>query len=439
MDPSEYSIVLKFVSIVLLLIGSAFFSSAETAMTSINKIKLKTLYDSGDRRATIITNILENPGKFLSTVLVGNNIVNLSVSAIATTLAIDLYGNNFVGIATGILTLVLLVFGEIMPKTLANNHSEKVALFYADSLKFLIFILKPIVAVVDFATKLIMRIFGIDMSPKYSFVTESELKAIISVGHEDGAIQDEEKDYIENVFDFKIAYAKDVMVPKVDIVSIDINASFDEVVTVFKKEQYTRYPIHDGDSSHVIGLINIKDLLMNDYATNKDKFKIEDIMRQPYYTFEFKKTSELLVEMREDVKHLKTSMAIVLDEYGSAVGIITLEDLLEELVGEIRDEYDEHEESLIQDLGNNKYVIEGSMKLDDINDSLDLEDKGLELDSEDFDSIGGLVIELLDRIPEQDESVTTDTGIKLTANQVDGRRIEKVILDLSHADLSEEE
>lgn len=249
-------------------------------------------------------------------------------------------------------------------------------------------------------------------------MTENELKTYVDVSHEDGVIESEEREIIYNVFDFSDAVAKDIMIPRIDMVSVNQNMGYDEVLTVFKEHMYTRLPVYEDDKDNVIGLINIKDFIL---LTGKEDFSIKNIMREAYYTYEYKKTADLLIEMRE----ITASVAFVLNEYGATVGMITLEDLLEEIVGEIRDEYDEDEEELIQQVEENSYLVEGSMKLDDINDALDTA-----LHSEDYDSIGGLMIEYLDRLPEDGETVSTDDGITLQVKGISHNRISKVLMTL---------
>ena len=233
---------------------------------------------------------------------------------------------------------------------------------------------------------------------------------------EEIVIEQEEKKLIYNVFDFSDSVAKDIMIPRIDMTTIDVEASYNELLTLFKESMYTRIPVYEDDSDNIIGIINVKDFLL---VSNKRMFKIRDIMREAYYTYEYKKTADLLLEMR----NITANVALVLNEYGATVGMITLEDLLEEIVGEIRDEYDEDEDELIQQVDDHTYLVDASMKLSDINDAI-----GTSFDSEDFDSIGGIIIGLLDRFPSQGETVTTEDGIILTATEVIQNRIEKVTI-----------
>lgn len=409
--------------VLIALIGlSAFFSSAETSLTTVNKIRIKTLADQGNKKAGTLLKVINDSGKMLSAILIGNNIVNLSASALATTLALNIWGNAAVGIATGVLTLLILLFGEITPKTLATLYAEQLSMGYAGIILFMMRALTPVIFLINKLSYVCLRILRIDPSAKMNAMTEHELRTIVDVSHEEGVIESEERQMIYNVFDFGDSQAKDIMVPRVDMVSIDINSTYDEIIDVFEQEKFTRLPVYEESPDNVIGIINVKDLL---FCKPSEEFHIRDIMREPYFTYEYKKTSELMVQMRQD----SINFTIVLDEYGATAGLITLEDLLEEIVGEIRDEYDKDEEDLIRCINDLEYVIEGSMKLDDVNDAL-----GLDFDSEDYDSIGGYIIERLDHLPQQGEFVVAENGIRLVVDAVDKNRIDKVHMYLPETD-----
>ena len=271
--------------------------------------------------------------------------------------------------------------------------------------------------VVDAITEGMKKLFHMDKD-LHTAMTEKELRTYVEVSHEDGVIESEERELIYNVFDFSDTVAKDIMIPRIDMASISEDAGYEEVMALFRECMYTRIPVYSGDKDNIIGLINIKDFILVEERSN---FHIKDIIREAYYTYEFKKTADLMLEMREK----RINVAFVLDEYGATVGMITLEDLLEEIVGEIRDEYDEDEEEQIQKKGERTYLVEGSMKLDDINDEL-----GTELHSEDYDSIGGLLIESLDRLPEIGETITLPDGIILKTGDIRQNRIVNVLMTL---------
>lgn len=415
MDSSE---AIRLIILVVLIMLSAFFSSAETALTTVNKIRMRKLSDEGNERAKTVLKITENSGKMLSAILIGNNVVNLSASSIATTLAIDMLGSKGAGIATGIVTLLILVFGEISPKTIATIHAVPISMAYANVIYWLMKLLTPVIFAVNQIAMFFLKILRVDPNTDQNKLTEEELRTIVDVSHETGVIETEEKDMINNLFDFGDAEAKEVMVPRIDMTFADINNTYEELIELFRKDKFTRLPVYEDSTDNVIGIINMKDLLLYD---DKETFHIRDILREPYYTYEHKNTAELFMDMRSS----SISIAIVLDEYGATAGLITLEDLLEEIVGEIRDEYDSDEEQLIQKMQDRTYLVEGSMKLSDINDEL-----GTDLQSEDYDSIGGLIIEHLDRVPEDGAQIVTDQGIRLQVQGVSQNRILKVIMEL---------
>jgi len=409
--------IIQGIILVVLLGLSAFFSSAETSLTTINPIKVRTLIEKGNKRALKLQKVTEQHGKMLSTILIGNNIVNISASSLATTMAISIWGNYAVGIATGVLTLLVLLFGEILPKNMAMVKTESLALFYAPIVYGLMWLLTPVIFLVDRIAGFFMKLLRIDPSKK-NLMTETELRTYVDVSHEDGVIESEEKEIINNLFDFSDSVAKDIMIPRIDMVTIEENSGYDELMAVFRECMYTRIPVYKDDRDNIIGLVNIKDfILVNDVET----FRVADIIRDAYYTYEFKKTADLLMEMKETTNNV----AFVLSEYGACAGMITLEDLLEEIVGEIRDEYDEDEDEFIKKVGKDAYLIDGNRKLDDINDELDTK-----LESEDYDSIAGLVLQILDRMPTVGEEVTTPDGIRIKVETVHQNRITKVLLRL---------
>ncbi len=407
--------VIQLFPLLILVFLSAFFSSAETALTTVNRVRLKALADEGNKHAQTAMDILDKYGKMLSAILIGNNIVNLTASSLMTIVAMKI--RLSVGIATGILTVVILIFGEIVPKNMAMIYSEKLALFYAVLIAGLMKVMTPVIFVVDKLSGGIMKLLHIDTSKKTA-MTEVELRTYVEVSHEDGVIESEEREMIYNVFDFSDALAKDIMIPRIDMVTVSEDAGYEEVMALFKECMYTRIPVFREDKDNIIGMINIKDFIL---VEEREHFSISSIMRQAYYTYEFKKTADLLIEMREK----RANVSFVLNEYGATVGMITLEDLLEEIVGEIRDEYDEDEEELIQKVEERTYLVEGSMKLSDINDEL-----GTLLASEDYDSIGGLIIENLDRLPEDGETIVTDQDVTLQVKGISQNRIVKVLMIL---------
>ena len=408
---------IQIIILVLLLVLSAFFSSAETALSTVNKTRMRSLAEEGNPRAQRVLRIAEDYQKMLSAILIGNNIVNLTASALAAVVVTEAFGSSWIGLGTGVLTFLVLLFGEIIPKTVAKAHADNMAMLYSGIVLAVMTVFTPLIAIINAVATLVLTLLHIDTKDRQA-ITENELKTYVDVSHEDGVIETEEREMIYNVFDFGDARVKDVMIPRIDMKCVELEASLADVTRAFKEDMYTRLPVYEGNPDNVIGLINVKDLAFID---DKQPFHVRDYLREAYYTYEFKKTSGLMMELRESAYNI----AFVLDEYGATVGMVTMEDLLEEIVGEIRDEYDSDEEEQIRDLGEWRFLIEANMKLDDINDALHTS-----FDSEDYDTIGGLMIEKLDRLPFNRESLTLEDGTVLTARGVQQHRIMKVLMML---------
>lgn len=409
----DSSTVIQIVILIFLLAFSAFFSSAETSLTTANKIRMRSLASEGNKRAKTVLWLSDHSPQMLTAILIGNNIVNLSASSLTTSIAYK-FGGSAIVIANAALTILILLFGEITPKTTATLYPEKISLIYAPIVKVFTKIISPLIVLINLLSKAVLFLFHIDANAQNRTMTETELRTIVDVSHEDGVIESEEKEMIYNVFDLGDAKAKDVMVPRVHMTFADINSTYDELIEIFREDKFTRLPIYENTTDNVVGTINMKDLLL--YDNTKD-FHVRDILRDAYFTYEYKNISELLVEMRE----AKFNIAIVLDEYGETAGLITLEDILEEIVGEIHDEYDEDEDEDVKELGTHEYIVEGSTNLDDLNDEL-----GLNLESDDYDSLGGFIIEHLDRLPAAGDEVTTADGVRLVVEKLDKNRVESV-------------
>lgn len=409
---------LQLIIIIILLILSGFFSSAETALTTVNALKLRSLADEGSKRALKVLKVTENSGKLLSTILIGNNIVNIVASAMTTTYCTAVFGSKFLGIATGILTLLVLIFGEVTPKTLAARYSVQMSMIFAYPISVLMIIFTPFVILLNFLTGGIFRILGLDKDEKEALVTESELRTMVNVSHEEGVLEPEEKFMISNVVDFGDALAKDIMIPRADVVFAEITATYEELVSLFIEEKYSRIPIYENSKDNVIGILYLKDMFFFNETNGSENFDIKKVLRKPLFVHEYQKTSQIFADMKTS----SVSVAAVLDEYGVTSGIITMEDLIEEIVGEIRDEYDEYENDFIKEITENVYDVDASIKLDDLNDAL-----GTSLHSNDYDSIGGFVIELLDKIPSEGETAKYE-NIDFTVTKVIKNRIERVKL-----------
>ena len=395
------------------LVLSAFFSSSETALTTVNLIRIRNLADNGDKAAAWVLKARRDQSKMLGAILIGNNVVNLSASSMLTVLVTDVFGSQAVGAATGVLTLLVLLFGEITPKTIATLEAEKNALRFARVICLLMTILTPVIFVVNLLSGGVLRLLGVDPNKPTDSITEDELRTIVEVGHEKGVIESEEKEMINNVFDLGDSVARDIMVPRIDMSFVDVEASYEELMEIFRRDHYTRLPVYEDNTDNVIGIINMKDLIL---LEDRAAFSVRDYLRQPLFTFESKKLSELMIEMRKT----SNNIVIVLDEYGATAGLITLEDILEEIVGDIRDEFDADEEDELKEISKGEYLADGSMNLDDINDRL-----GLELVSEDFDSLGGFMIDRLEHLPAEGEEVDTEE-VRLVVEKVNKNRIDKV-------------
>ncbi len=407
--------IIRIIILIILILLSAFFSSAETVFMAVNEVKIKSLCDEGNKKALLIQKILSNYSKLISGILVGNNIVNISASALTTTIAASTGYSMAVSIATGVLTFVILIFGEIVPKTIAKVNADKLVFIYAPFIQFVLIVLTPVIWIVDTFAKVILWILRID-TDKSTPMTESELRTIVDTSHEDGVIEDKEREMIVNVVDFGDAMVKDIMIPRIDMECVSDDATFNEIKEAFENSKFTRFPVYHESTDNIIGVINIKDMVF----LKEEDFKISSILREVYFTYEHKKTSDLMMELRGS----SLNIAMVLNEYGLTEGMVTMEDLLEEIVGEIRDEYDEDERDLIHKIDENKYIVQGSMKLDDINNAI-----GTEFESEEYDSIGGLIIEKLDTLPQVREKVILDDGTMLIVKKVKDNRIEEVVVN----------
>lgn len=413
MDYSTSSLI-QIGLLVILLIGSGFFSASETALMSISKIRIRYMEEDGVKGAKLVNKLLEDSNRLLSSILVGNNIVNIAATSISTSLFINLWGEQGVAAATALMTVLVLIFGEITPKTISANNPEKVALFVAKPIKIFMTLLKPVVGIFNVITKIIFKILGVDDDGVKPFITEEELKAMVNVSHEEGLLEIEEREIINNVFEFGDMQAKEAMVQRLDMVAIDIEYSYDEIIELFKTEKLSRMPVYEETIDDIIGILNIKDVVfLSDEEI--ESFDVKKYLREPFFTYEFKKITQLLEEMKKD----KSQMAVVVDEYGGTAGLITIEDLVEVIVGDIEDEYDEEDDE-IQVISSKEFLVEGSTKISDVNEILDIE-----LESEEFDSIGGYIIGYIKHIPEEEEIIEVH-GIKFHIESVDKNRIKKI-------------
>lgn len=408
LDPSW-----RYILLAIFIVLSAFFSSAETAIMSLSKIRLRHLVEEGDPRAKKLKALIENPNKLLGAILIGNNVVNIGASAIATSISIELFNSAGVGIATGVMTLLVLIFGEITPKSIAVVKSESVALRIAGFMTFYVWALTPIVKLVLFITNGITLLFGGKPGISQPYMTQDEFKTMVNVGHEEGVIEVDEKEMIYNVFEFGDAKVSEVMTPRTDMIALEISTPYEDVIATYKEEQFSRLPIYEESIDNIVGILYIKDIVFS--GISREHFDISKIMRKPLFTFEFKNTTELLKEMRAK----RTPISVVLDEYGGTAGVVTMEDLIEEIVGDIKDEYDDHEEE-IEVVKEDEFLVEGVMRIDELNELI-----GTKIMTEDFESIGGFIVGQFGEIPEAGTQIEYE-GIKFVVEAVEKNRIEKL-------------
>ena len=421
MDSSQISMLVLFI----ILIGlSAFYSSAETAFMSVSKIRIKTrAEDDSDpkkARAQIVDELLQDSDKLLSTILVGNNIVNTAASALTTSFVISFLGNQGIGvaIATGVVTLVILVFGEITPKTMASNSAESISLATCKILRANRLLFTPAVVLLTAISRGIIKLLG-DQKDQGPTMTEDDLKTIVNVSHEEGVLEDEEKEMLHNVFEFGDTEIREIMTPRIKVTFVEDDVTYDELMNVLRINQFSRIPVHSDDLDRFIGVLNVKDLLMA-LGVDRENFRIKSYMRQPFFVYEFNPINDVFAKMRKE----HVSLAIVLDEYGIMSGIVSMEDIVEEIVGEIDDEYDEDSSKVIHEIGDHKYILDGSVDIDEVNETC-----GTNFVTEDFESIGGLVLGEVNGTPQAGEKVTID-HCEFTIRKVANNRITELVLEI---------
>ncbi|MGB8220316.1 MAG: hemolysin family protein [Methanoregula sp.] len=403
--------LLLFIVCILL---SAFFSSSEVALISITKARVRTLVNDNKPGAMALATLKENPDHFLITILIGNTIMNIAAAAIATAIAISVFGSIGVGIATGFVVIVLLIFGEIGPKIYATRAPDAFPRTVAPIILFLSRILSPVIWIVDRLSPSL----GAGRDAAEPAVTEEEIKEWIDVGKEEGTIEQDEKEMLYSVLEFGDTTSREIMTPRVDVILMEDTSGIGEAIRIFNETGFSRIPVYHDQIDNITGVLNVKDVFSAMVSKRKD-LSIKEIMYDPTFVPETKKIDELLKELQVH----RVQIAIVIDEYSSFVGIVTVEDILEELVGEIMDEYDK-EEPEVQTISEGVYVLDAQMWVDDINDELGL---GLPMD-ESYETVGGLLIDRLGHIPQHPgEKVEIEAGrITLVVMQMHGRRIVKI-------------
>lgn len=406
--------ILQIGLLIVLLLGSGFFSASETSLMSLSKIRIRYMEEEGVKGAKLVSSLIEKSSDLLSSILVGNNVVNIAATSVSTSLFINIFGDGAVAIATAVMTVLVLIFGEITPKTIAANSPEKIAVIVSKPISIIMKITKPIVWVFNLLTGIIFKIMGIENDGVKPFITEEELKAMVNVSHEEGVLEIEEREIINNVFQFGDMQAKEAMIQRLDMVAVNIEDSYDEIIELFKSEKLSRLPVYQESIDDIVGILNIKDII---FLSDEEiqNFNIKNYVREAFFTYEFKKITQLLEEMKKE----KSQMAIVVDEYGGTAGLLTIEDLVEVIVGDIDDEYDEEEEEIVK-VSDNEYLVEGSTKISDVNEQI-----GINFESDEFDSIGGFIIGYLKRIPEENELIEVG-NVKFSVESIDKNRINKI-------------
>ena len=406
--------ILQIGLLIVLLLGSGFFSASETSLMSLSKIRIRYMEEDGVKGAKLVSSLIEKSSDLLSSILVGNNVVNIAATSVSTSLFISIFRDGGVAIATAVMTVLVLIFGEITPKTIAANSPEKIAVIVSKPISIIMKITKPIVWVFNLLTGIIFKIMGIENDGVKPFITEEELKAMVNVSHEEGVLEIEEREIINNVFQFGDMQAKEAMIQRLDMVAVNIEDSYDEIIELFKSEKLSRLPVYQESIDDIVGILNIKDII---FLSDEEiqNFNIKNYVREAFFTYEFKKITQLLEEMKKE----KSQMAIVVDEYGGTAGLLTIEDLVEVIVGDIDDEYDEEEEEIVK-VSDNEYLVEGSTKISDVNEQI-----GINFESDEFDSIGGFIIGYLKRIPEENELIEVG-NVKFSVESIDKNRINKI-------------
>lgn len=405
---------MKYIAIALLLVMSALFSSMETAFSSVNKIRLKHAAANGNKKADRALKIAENFDKALTTILVGNNIVNILSSSLGTVLFTQLFGAAGVAIATAVMTVLVLIFGEIIPKSFAKQNAEKCALAFAGILNVIMWLLTPISAVFAFLQRAMSKLSKSDDSPNF---TEDELKYIIDEIEDQGVLEEQESELVRSALEFDETTIEQILVPRVKVVAVERGESTEKIMEIFIRDRYTRLPVYDKSIDNIIGLLNEKDFFALMFRSEGKPVSIESIIQKALYVSEMKLISEVLYEMQRTKIH----MAIVKDQYGGTSGIVTMEDIIEELVGEIYDETDEVIDNVVE-VADHMYDVQADMSINDMLEELELPENLIETDS---NTVGGWVMELFGRIPET--GATTTTGIfTVTVLESDEQSVSKV-------------
>jgi len=429
---SEGSLLLQIVIIIILTGINAFFSSAEMAIVSLNKNKLKILIEDGNKKAILLDNLLQEPSKFLSTIQVGITLAGFFASASAATglsqylsgalqpLNIPYSNQISMILITFLLSYITLVFGELIPKRIALRNSEKIALSSVGVVVFISRLFSPFVKFLTFSTNFVLTILKMKEDNIEEKVSKEELRSLVEVGKEHGVINEAEQEMIENIIEFDEKIAREIMIPRTKVFLIDKNISIHELFENKEIGKYSRIPVYENEADNIVGVLLTKDLMMEAYKKGFDNIKVADLLQEAYFVPETKNVNELFNEMQLEKKHI----TILIDEYGGFSGIVTLEDLIEEVMGNIADEFDDEDLSIRQ-LSRNKYLISGEVSLNDLNDNFHFE-----LESKYYDTLSGILIENLGYIPEDNENIEpiTINGVVFKPQRVRNKKIEKVVM-----------
>ncbi len=410
----------EIILIVLSLIVSAFFSSSETALTSLSKIKVAQIVKSGSKNAKYFNLWMKHPNKMLNTILIGNNVANIFASVLAGSLANKLSGSSQIAVTTAVMTILILFFGEITPKTFAKHNSEAISAFFIRPLVLLYYLFYPFTYIINVFVKVVIKIMGGKIDKEQPLITEDEIEFMINVGEEEGILEDETKEMMHNIMDIKDISVKEIMVPRTEMVAVSIDSTIDDVLKVIEEYEYSRIPVYENDLDHIAGILYVKDLIM--YAKEGLKnlnIDLKNMIKKPFFVPETKNIYDLFKEFQSKRVHL----AIVIDEYGGVAGIATMEDILEEIVGEIRDEYDSAEEDEFVEVNENTFIVDAGMDLDDFCEKLGIEKTE---DMEDYETVGGLIYDLADKIPSEGEELDFTDKFRIKVIKTEGNKIVKV-------------
>ena len=411
-------LILGAIGLLLFLILSAFFSGAETALFSLSKLHLKKLQKKEHTvQVNSIIKLLDDPQKTLITILIGNMFVNIAASSLATYLSIKLFGNIGVGIASGFMIFFILVFGEVIPKSLAVTHAEKISKRVSRAIEVFSILLFPMIKLLKLLINSVYALFGMNRKRKKKEITEEDLITLINVGKDEGIIEEQEKKMLKNIFEFGDTTVKEIMIPRVDIDFVPHDISLDSIVKIIKKSGHSRMPVYEGTIDNIIGILYVKDILKiyKELFQNKASFNVKTIMRKAYFVPENKKIDELLDIFQKD----RIQIAIVIDEYSGTDGLVTMEDVLEEIVGDIVDEYDKEEE-LYKKIDDHTVLASGMISIDEINDMFHIG-----ILEEDFETLGGFIYKLVEKVPGEGEEIIYK-NIKMKIERVIKNRIKRV-------------